>query len=135
MTLHPKPDASIVKSFQPPNCVALVSTTEEGFAPTLDPVAEAMKNADESLVLEQRVLYKRLLCKYATAFAFCTTDLTCTSLMYYRIDIGYTGPLQQPMRFVPHEHIPVLKAEVEKHYKTGAVVLLISPLISPTILV
>ena len=33
----------------PPNCVALVSTSDVGSAPQADPVAEAIKNADKSL--------------------------------------------------------------------------------------
>ena len=40
----------------PPNCVALVSTSDVGSAPQSDPVAVPMKNADNSLVSEQRAI-------------------------------------------------------------------------------
>ena len=119
----------------PPNCVAIVSTTDAGSAPSPDPVADAMKNADKSLVPEQCVLLERLLRKHASAFAAGPTDLGRTSLMYHRIDIGDSAPVRQPMRRVPHEHIPVLKAEVGKLQKAGAVVPSTSPFASPTILV
>ena len=118
-----------------PNCVALVSTTDAGSAPSSDPVAEAVKNADKSLVPEQRLLLERLLHKHASDFAADPTDLGRTSLMYHRIDICDSGPVRQPMRRVPHEHIPVLKAEVDKHQKAGAVAPSTSPFGSPTILV
>ena len=62
-------------------------------------------------------------------------DLRRTSLMYRRINIGYSGPVRQPMRRVPHEHIPVIKALVDKLQKAGAVVPSTSPLASQTILV
>ena len=53
----------------PTNCVALVSTTDAGSAPSPDQMAEAMKNADKSLVPEQRGLLERLLLKHASVFA------------------------------------------------------------------
>ena len=96
-----------------------------------------MKNADKALVPEQRVLLERLLRKHAGAFASGPTDLGRTSLMYHRIDIGDNNSVRQPMRRMPmpHEHIPVLKAEVDKLQKAGAVVPSTSPFASPTILV
>ena len=42
-----------------PNCVALVSTTDARSAPSPDLVSKAMKNADKSLVFEQRVILER----------------------------------------------------------------------------
>ena len=75
----------------PPSCVALVSTTDAGSAPSPNPGSDAMKNADKSLVPEQRVLLERLLCKHASAIAAGPTDLGRTSLMYDRIDIGDSG--------------------------------------------
>ena len=119
----------------PPNCVALESTTGAGSAPSPDPVAEAMKNVDKSLVPEQRVLLESQLRKHASAFAAGSTDLGRTSLMYHRIEIGDSGLVRQPMRRVPHEHIRVLKAEVDKLQKAGAVVPSTCPFASPTILV
>ena len=50
-----------------PNCVALVSTTVAGFAPSADHVAKAIKNADISRVTEHQVLFERLLCKHDSA--------------------------------------------------------------------
>ena len=102
--------------------MAIVSTTDAGIAESPNPVAEAMKNADKSLVPEQRVLLERLLRKQVSAFAAGPTDLGLTSLMYHRIDIGDCCPVRQPMRRVPHEHIPVLKVEFDKLQKAGAVV-------------
>ena len=78
----------------PPNCVALVSTTDAGFALSPDPVAKEIKNADKSLVPEQLVFLERLLRKHASAFASCPTDLGRTSLMNHRIDIGDSGPVR-----------------------------------------
>ena len=63
------------------------------------------------------------------------TDIGRTSLIFHRIDIGDSGPVRQPMRRLPHEHIPVLKAEIDKLQKAGAVVPSTSPFASPTILV
>ena len=119
----------------PPNCVAFLSTTDAGSAPSPDLVAEAIQNADKSLVPKQRVLHECLLCKHTSAFAAGPTDLGRISLMYHRIDIGDNNPVPQPMRRVPHEHIPVLKAEVDKLKIATAVVPSTSPFARPTILV
>ena len=43
----------------PSNCVAVVLTTDAGSAPSVDPVTDAMNNADKALAPEQRVLLKR----------------------------------------------------------------------------
>ena len=119
----------------PPNCVASVSTSDVGSVSQADPVAEAMKIAEKSLVSEQRVLLERLLRKHPSVFAASPTDLGHTSLIYHRIDIGDSGPVRQLMRRAPHRHIPVLKAEVDKIQKAGAVVPVTSLFASPTILV
>ena len=115
--------------------MALVSTTDAGSAPSPDPVAEAMKNADKSLVPKHRVLFERLIRIHISTFAAGPTDNGRNSLIYHQIDIGDNGLERQPMRPVPHEHIPVLKAEVEKLQKAVAVVPSTSPFASPTILV
>ena len=86
-----------------------MSTTVAGSGTTANPVTDAMKNADKALVPEQRVLLKRLLRKHSTAFAAGFIDLERTSLIYHRIEIGDSDPMRQPMRRVPHEHIPVLQ--------------------------
>ena len=94
----------------PSNCVAVLSFTDTGSEPSLDPVADAIKHANKALVPEQRVLLERLLSKHTTAFAAGPTDLGRTSLIYHRIEIGDSGLVRQPMRRVPHEHIPVRKS-------------------------
>ena len=98
----------------PLNCVASVWTSDVGSAPQADPVAKAMKNEDKSLVSEQRVILERLLRKHTSVFAASPTHQGRTSLMYHRINIGDSGPVRHPLRRVHHEHIPVLKAEVDK---------------------
>ena len=55
--------------------------------------------------------------------------------MYNRIDKVDNNPVRQPMRRVPHEHIPVLKAKIDKLQNSGAVVPSTSPCANPTILV
>ena len=94
-----------------------------------------LENADESQVSEQRVPLERLHRKHTSVFAASPTDPGSTSLIYHQIDIGDSGPVRQSMRRVPHEHIPVLKAELYKVQKAGAVVPSTSPFASPTILV
>ena len=81
------------------------------------------------------VLLERLFRKQRSVFAASPTNLERTSLMYHRIDIGDSGPVCQPMRRIPHEHLPMLKAKVNKLQKAGAVVPLTSPFASPTFLV
>ena len=120
------------------NCVANVSSTDAGSAPSADPVTAAMKNAmkiaNKALVPEKHVLLERLLRKHSTAFAAGRTDLGSTSLIYHRIEIGDSGPVRQLMRRVQHEHIPVLMSEIDKLQKEGAVMPSTSPFASPTIL-
>ena len=55
--------------------------------------------------------------------------------MYNQIDIGDSNPVREPMRRVPHEHIPVVKVGIDMLHKAGAVVPSTSPFASPTILV
>ena len=90
----------------PPNCIASVSTSDVGSALQSDAVVDAIKNADKSLVSE-RVQLERLLRKHISVSAS-FTDLGRKSMMYHRIDIGYSDPVRQPMRRVPHVHISVL---------------------------
>ena len=58
-----------------------------------------------------------------------------TSLRFHKIDIGENPLVLQGLRRIPDEHIPVLKTEVEKLHKMGAIEHSISPFASPTILV
>ena len=104
-----------------------MSTTDAGSAPLHDFVNEAMKNEDKSLVPEQRVHLERLLRKHASAITSGPTFLKCIIYNYNQLDIGVTGPRRQSMRCVPHEHIPVLKTEVDKLQNTSAVVLATTP--------
>ena len=53
--------------------------------------------------------------------------------MDHGIDIGDNGSVRQPMLRVFHEHISVLKAEVDKLQKARAVVPSTSPFASKTI--
>ena len=87
---------------RPSNCVAVVSTIDAGLAPSVDLVADAMKNADNAIVTKQRVLLKRLHRKHADALASGRTDLKRISLMYHQIDIGDKISMRQLMRRVPH---------------------------------
>ena len=112
-----------------------MSTSDVGSAPEADLVAEAMNNADKSLISEQLVLFERLLRKQTSVFAASRTDQWRTSLMYHRIDIGDRDKICQPMHRVPHEQSLVLKAEVDNLQKAGDVVHSKSPFVSLTILV
>ena len=119
----------------PSKCVAVVSTSDVGSAPSVDLVTDAIKNADKAFAPEHRVLLNHLLRKHFTAFAAGPTDFGRTSLINHRIEIGDSAPVRQPMRCVPHEHITVLKSEIDKLQKAGVVMPSTSPFASPTILV
>ena len=94
-----------------------------------------MANADPALTLEQRSGLERLLTKYAHVFSSGPEDMGRTSVIYHKIDIGDSQPVRQGLRRIPHEHISVLKSEVDKLHKMGAIEPSISPFASPTILV
>ena len=119
----------------PKYCVANVPTTDACWAPSADLVSDAIKNADKALVPKQRVLLERLLHKHSTAFAAWPSDLGRTCLIYHQIEIGDSGPVPQPMRRVPHKQIPMIKSEIDKLQKAGAVMLSTSPFASQTIIV
>ena len=95
----------------PPNCVASVSTSDVGSA-SCRSGRRSQEKRRQVTDYRERGLLERLLRKHTSVFAACPTDLVRTSLMYHRIDIGDYGLVRQQMRRVPHEHIPVLKAEV-----------------------
>ena len=99
------------------------------------PVQQAMANADPALTLEQRSALEKLLTKYSHAFSSGPEDMGRTSVIYHKIDIGDSQPVRQGLRRIPHEHISVLKSEVDKLHKMGAIEPSISPFASPTILV
>ena len=58
-----------------------------------------------------------------------------TSLIFHKIDIGKNPQVRQGLRLIPHEHSPVLKSEVEKLHKMGAIEPSISLFASPIILI
>ena len=101
----------------------------------LTPVQQAMSNADFALSPEQRSSLEKLLLTYSTVFSAGPDDMGRTSLIFHKIDIGESQPVRHGLRRIPHEHIPVLKSEVEKLHKMGAIEPSISPFASPTILV
>ena len=119
----------------PKTCVAILSNSNAGSTTSADPVTDAMRTADKALVSEQQVLLERLLRKHFTAFAAGPTDIGRRSLIYHRIEIGDSGLVRQPMRRFPHKHISVLRSEIDKLKKEGAVMPSSSPFGSKTILV
>ena len=58
-----------------------------------------------------------------------------TNLIYHKIELEISEPIRQGLRRVPHEHITVLKNEVDKLQKIKAIEPSTSPFASPTILV
>ena len=120
---------------EPPEGAITIATADIGSSKDTSALTEAMSNADKSLSSDQRGQLERLLRQHFNVFSAGPQDLGRTSLIYHRIDTGDSGPVRQAMRRVPHEHIPVLKAEVDKLQKAGAVEPSSSPFASPTILV
>lgn len=98
-------------------------------------VQQAMENADKSLTVEQQMALEQLLEKYSNAFSSGPDDMGRTNLIQHRIDIGENDPVRLGLRRIPHEQIPVLKAEVDKLQRMGAIEPSTSPFASPTILV
>ena len=82
----------------------------------------------------QLVSLESVLKKYSSVFSR-GSDLGRTSLIFHKIDTGEGGPIRQGMRRIPHEQIPVLKGEIDKLQKAGAIEPSISPFASPVILV
>lgn len=99
------------------------------------PIDQKMASADKSLTTEQKTNLEKLLRSHPNVFSSGAEDFERTSLIYHLFDTGDSEPLRQSMRRIPHEHIPVLKAAVEKLQKAGAVVPYTSPWASPTIIV
>ena len=71
--------------------MAILSTTDAGSAPLANFVTDAMKNSDQALVIEQRVLLERLLRKHSTAIAAGITD-------FWRVAMNIVGPLPRTQR-------------------------------------
>ena len=77
------------------------------------PVEQAMANADPALSPPQRAALEKLLTSYASGFSLGPEDTGRTNLIYHKIDIGDSQPVRQGLRLIPHEHISVLKTEVD----------------------
>ena len=77
------------------------------------PVQEACDRTDPVLTKEQKSALFALLNKHSETFSASAEDLGLTNLIYHTIDIGDSGHVRQCMRRIPHEHIEVLKAEVD----------------------
>ena len=100
-----------------------------------DPSVDGMKDADNALKPEQRVLLERRLHKHTIVSLSGLTDIGRKSFIYYRIDIGKSGFGRQPMRGLYYKHIPVIKAEIDKLKKAGEVISSTSSFANPTIIV
>ena len=96
---------------------------------------QALNKADPSLSVQQTASLAFLLDNYSDVFSSGPDDLGRTNVLYHTIDIGDHGPVRQGLRCLPHDHIPVLKAEVDKLQKARMVEPSASPFASPTILV
>ena len=94
-----------------------------------------MANAEATLTFDQRSALENLLIKHSNVFSTGSDDMGSTNLMYYKIDIEDNCPVRQGLRRIPHVQITVLKSEVEKLQRMGAIEPSISPFASPTILV
>ena len=69
------------------------------------PVQEACDRADPALTRKQKSALFALLNKHSEAFSASAEDLERTNLISHTIDIGYSGPVRQGMRRIPHEQI------------------------------
>ena len=116
----------------------VVSSTSANSAiqkPELTPIEQAMATADASLSPEQRSKLMELLSKHASVFSAGPEDMGRTNLIYHKIELEQSEPVRQGLRRIPHEQIKVLKNEVDKLQKMGAIEQSHSPFASPTILV
>ena len=78
-------------------------------AKVLNPVQQAMANADLALLFEQRSALEKLLLTYSSVFLAGPEDMGRTSLIFHKINIGENLPVRQGLRRIPDEHIPVFK--------------------------
>ena len=79
----------------------------------LNPIEVAMANADMALSLEERSMLKSLLIKHKSVLSAGPDAMGRTSFIYHKIELEKSKPIRQGLRRVPHEHIGVLKNEVE----------------------
>ena len=80
-------------------------------------------------------MLKSLLTKHKSVLSTGPEDMGRTNVIYHKIELERSEPIRQGLRRVPHEHITVLKNEVDKLQKIKAIEPSTSPLASPTILV
>ena len=101
----------------------------------VSPIQQAMANADPTLSPQQRSLLFDLLSKHSSVFSAGPEDMGRTNLIYHKIELEQPEPIRQGLRRIPHEQISVLRSEVDKLQKMGAIEPSQSPFASPTILV
>ena len=118
-----------------PLTVAAAATAAGASRNELNPVEFAMTNADMALSLEQRSMLKSLLTKHKSVLSAGPVDMGRTNLIYHKIELEKSEPIRQGLRRVPHEHIGLLKNEVDKLQRIKAIKPSTSPFASPTILV
>ena len=98
----------------PPLTVAATAAAAGANRKELNPIEIAMANADMALSLEQRSMLKSLLTKHKSVLSAGPEDMGRTNLIYHKIELKRSEPIRQGLRRVPHEHITVLKNEVDK---------------------
>ena len=113
------PILTVYKSGVPSLQQAPKPTSGPANAPT--PVQQAMANADQAILQEQRGSLKNLLNKYSKVLSAVPDDIGRTSVLYHTIDIGNYKPMRKGCGRIPHEQIDVLKSEVDKLLKIGAI--------------
>ena len=112
-----------------------IDTKQELTNNEINPIQQAMENADSSLTLDQKAMLKTLLQKHSTVFSTGPIDMGRTNLIYHKIELDADSVVRQGLRRIPHEQLPILKNEMEKLQKMGAIEPSTSPFSSPTILV
>ena len=101
----------------------------------INPIQQAMENADTSLTLDQKAMLKALLQKYSIVFSTTPMDMGRANLIYHKIELDAEASIRHGLRQIPHEQLPVLKNQLVKLQKMGAIEPSTPPFSSPTILV
>lgn len=86
-----------------------------------------MGSAEMSLTTEKKAHFEQLLRSHQVVFLKIPDDLSRTSLLYHWIDTCDTRAIRRGMRRLSFENIKVLKAEVVKLPKAGAVLHFTTP--------
>ena len=98
----------------PPLTVAAAATAASACRNELNPIELAMTNADMALSLEQPSMLKFLLTKHKSVLSAGPEDMGRSNLIYHKIELERSEFIMQGLRRVPHEHIGILKTEVDK---------------------